>query len=75
MKKSNRISQHHYLQQALPAGCWAQVNRNKNNSLKRLLKRYQKKIDTAFAAMAIGLMFLTGIWVFLIQLAEFGVHS
>lgn len=39
--------------------------------LKRLLKRYQKEIDTTCAAMIIGTMFLIGIWQFLIQLAEY----
>lgn len=75
MKKKSCIGQHHYLHEALPAGCWTQINRNKHNSLKRLIKRYQKRIDTALAAMAIGLMFLAGIWMFLIQLAEFGFTS
>lgn len=75
MKKKNCISQNHYLQEALPAGYWAQVNRNRYNPLKRLIKRYQKEIDTALAALAIGLMFLVGIWAFLVQLAEFGFTS
>lgn len=34
-----------------------------------------KKIDTILAALAIGVMFLAGISIFLIQLAEFGFHS
>ncbi len=75
MKKRICISQTHYLQEALPTGSWTQVSRKKHNPLKRLLKRYQKGIDTALAAMAIGIMFLAGIWVFLIQLAEFGFNS
>ncbi len=75
MKRKSCITQNHYLQEALPTGCWARVNRNRPNSRKCLLKRYQKKIDTTLAALAIGLMFLAGIWIFLIQLAEFGFHS
>lgn len=39
--------------------------------LKRLLRRYQKEIDTTCAAMIIGTMFLIGIWRFLVQLAEY----
>lgn len=75
MKKKNCFTQNHYLQEALPTGCWAEINRNKPNSLNCLFKRYQKKIDTILAALAIGVMFLAGISIFLIQLAEFGFHS
>lgn len=75
MKKKNCIGQNHYLQAAfpIPPGSWAQFRSNNNpNSLKRLFRRYQKVIDTTLATMAIGLMFLGGIWIFLVQLAEFG---
>lgn len=75
MKKKSCISHNQYLQEALPTGGWAQDSRNRNKSLKRLCQRYQKKIDSALAAMAIGLMFLAGISTFLIQLAEFGFRA
>ncbi len=75
MNKKISIRQNHCLQEALPTGYLTQCYRPRQNPLKRLLKRYQKKIDTALASLAIGLMFLTGIWFFLTQLAEFGFKS
>jgi hypothetical protein len=75
MKKKTCSSDNHYLQEALSTRCWAQDSRNRHKSRKRLYQRYQKKIDSALATMAIGLMFLAGIWTFLIQLAEFGFSS
>ena len=75
MKKKISISQNHYFLEVLSTGCWTQAYRKKQNPLKRLFKRYQKGLDTALASLAIGLMRLTGIWIFLIQLAEFGFSS
>jgi hypothetical protein len=69
MKEKITISSSHYLQGALPLGCWAPVCQKRQNILKRLLKHYQKEIDRVLAAAAIGLMFLAGIWAFLIELA------
>jgi hypothetical protein len=60
----------HYFQISLPLGCWKPVCKRKRTIWKRSLKKYQTRIDSALAAVAIGLMFLTGIWLFLVQLAE-----
>ena len=62
----------HYFQAALPLGCWKPTYRKKQNTGKQLLKKYQTRIDSTLAGAAIGLMFLTGIWMFLVQLAECG---
>jgi len=43
----------------------------KQQKIRRLLGRYQKEIDVTLAATSIGVMFLTGIWSFLVQLAAF----
>ncbi len=60
----------HYAQAALPPRCWKATCRKKQNTGRRLLKKYQTRIDSTAAGAAIGLMFLTGIWMFLVQLAE-----
>ncbi len=57
-------------QVVLPLGCWKPENCKKHGAKGRWLTRYQKQIDTVLAGIAIGLMFLTGIWAFLVQLAE-----
>ncbi len=75
MKKKISISGSHYLQEALPLGCWAPVRPKRQNTLQRLFRHHQKKIDLLVAATAIGLMFLTGIWMFLIELAEVCFHG
>jgi hypothetical protein len=69
MKEKVSINDSHYLQDILPLGCWAPVRRKRQNLLKRLFRYYQKEIDLVLATTAIGLMFLTGIWMFLIELA------
>ena len=61
----------HYFQPVLPLGCWKPQSRVKKSRGKKLLKRYQEKIDTTLAGVAIGLMFLTGVWMFLVQLATY----
>jgi len=75
MKEKISISGSHYLQEALPLGCWAPLRPKRGNPLQRLLRHHQKKIDLLVAATAIGLMFLTGIWMFLIELAEVCFHG
>lgn len=60
----------HYFQTALISRCWKPVCRKKQNGWKQLLGKYQTRINATLAGAAIGLMFLTGIWVFLVQLAE-----
>lgn len=50
--------------------CWKPVCRRKQRGWKQLLEKYQTRLDTTLAGAAIGLMFLTGIWMFLVQLAE-----
>ena len=74
MKEKISISGSHYLQAILPLGCWTPVLRKRQSSLKRLLGIYQKEIDLVLAGTAIGLMFLAGIWTFLIELAEVCFH-
>jgi len=56
------------LQTGLPLGCWKPICRQK----KSVRKWYQKQIETVLASVAVGLMFLTGLWMFLVQLAEYG---
>ena len=75
MKEKISISGSHYLQEALPLGCWAPVRPKRQNPLQRLFRQHQNKIDQLVAATAIGLMFLTGIWMFLIELAEVCFHG
>jgi len=75
MDKKNIVSESPYLQEVLPPGYWSALSRKKKNSLKSFLRRYQKGMDLVLAASAITLMFLAGIWAFLIELAEFAVHS
>lgn len=60
----------HCFQTVLPPRCWKPVYRRKQSGWKQLLGKYQTRIDTTLAGAAIGLMFLTGIWMFLVQLAE-----
>ena len=74
MKEKISISGSHYLQGALPLGCWAPLCQKRQNILKRLVSAYQKEIDLVLAGTAIGLMFLAGIWTFLIELAEVCFH-
>jgi len=59
----------HYFHPILPLGCWKPVSKSKQSKGKKLLNKYQTRLDTAIAGIAIGLMFLTGIWMFLEQLA------
>lgn len=61
----------HYFKTVLPLGCWKPICRRKQTSGKQLLKKYQTRIDNTLAGVTIGLMFLTGIWVFLVELAEY----
>jgi len=75
MKKKMSISGSHYLQEALPLGCWVPVRQKRQKTFKSLLKHYQKEMDLLLAGTAIGLMFLAGIWVFLVELAALGFHS
>lgn len=75
MKEKTIISGNPYLQEMLPSGCWAPVSRKKQSVVKRMLKQYQEGVNLLLAVSAIGLMFLAGIWIFLVELAEFGLHS
>ncbi len=61
-----------YFHVVLPLGCWKPKDSGKQHIKAGLLRRYGKRIDTALAGIAIGLMFLTGVWAFLVQLAEYG---
>jgi hypothetical protein len=74
MKEKSIISGNHYFQEILPLGCWAPVCRKKKSMVRRLGKRYQKGVDLVVAVLAVGVMFLVGIWVFLVELAEYGLH-
>ena len=71
MKERMIVSGNHYLQNTLQIKCWTPVRKKKKGILKRLLKDYQKEIDATLAAAAIGLVFVIGIWCFLVQLAEY----
>ena len=76
MKEKISISGNHYLQEAaLPLGCWAPIRPKRRNPLQGLFRQHQKKIDLLVAATVIGLMFLTGIWMVLIELAEVCFHG
>ena len=59
-------------QVVLPLGCWKPKHNEKQCVAGRWIKRYQTKIDSALAGIAIALMLLTGAWAFLVQLAEYG---
>jgi hypothetical protein len=74
MEKKCIVSERPYVQELLPLGCRSVFSRKKQNVLKSFLRRYQKGMDLVLAATAITLMFLTGIWAFFIELAEFAVH-
>ena len=58
-------------QTILPLGCWTPVYKRKQKMWQRALKQCQKAIDNALAVAAIALMLLAGIWVFMVQLAEY----
>ncbi len=69
-EKTVMNSSEHYVQALLPLGCWTPVCKKKQSTWKRMLKKHQTQIDTIISCVAIGLMFLTGIWMFLVQFAE-----
>lgn len=73
MKEKIIINGNQYFQEILPLGCWAPSRGRKQGVLKRLLNRYQKEIDLLVVISALGLMFLAGIWTFLVELAEVGL--
>jgi len=75
MKEKISINDSHYLQDVLPLGCWTPVRLQRQNLLKRLFRHYQKRLDLVLATTTIGLMFLIGIWMFLIELAEICFYS
>ncbi len=74
MRKRIQYQQNHILHTAFPAGCWAHSTAKKQTLFRRICKNSQKKIDTLLAAVAIGLMFFTGSWIFLVELAEYGLR-
>ena len=74
MKEKSIISGNQYFQEILPLGCWTPVGQKKQSLVKRMVKRYQKGVDLLLTVSAVGLMFLLGIWLFLVELAEFGLH-
>ena len=71
MKEKSSVNGNYCFQSILRSGCWVPVRSRRQKSFKRLVARYQKEIDVTLAITVIGLMFLTGIWSFLVQLAEF----
>ena len=71
MKEKMIINGSHYLQNSLQIRCWTPVKKRKQGILKRLLRDYQKEIDATLAAAVIGIMFVIGMWCFLVQLAEY----
>jgi hypothetical protein len=60
-----------YFQTTLTLRCWKAQNRRKQGGWAQLLTKYQTRIKSTLAGATIGLMFLTGIWMFLVQLAEY----
>ena len=74
MKEKSIINGNQYFQEILPLGCWAPSSVRKQGGIKRLLRRYQKEIDLLLVISALGLMFLAGIWTFLVELADVGLH-
>ncbi|MEN8198745.1 MAG: hypothetical protein ABFR63_01600 [Thermodesulfobacteriota bacterium] len=76
MKEKITIGSGHYLQEVLPLGCWPPLRRKRQKTgMRRLLKQYQREVNGLMATTAIGLMFLTGVWLFLIELAELCFYS
>jgi hypothetical protein len=71
MKGKNFTNSSSYFHEAFQIRCWRPVKNSKQAFLKRLIRRYQKTIDTTFSITIIGTMFLIGIWCFLVQLAEY----
>jgi len=69
VKGKNYISRKQYGQGSLQSAIKVSNRFRKQNIMKRLLGRYQKEIDVTLATACIGVMFLTGIWSFLVQLA------
>lgn len=64
-------SNEQYLQPFFTVKCWKPVGVGKQqSSWRKLISRYRMQINTALATIAIGLMLLTGIWLFMVQLAE-----
>ena len=51
--------------------CLMPIRKGSQGVVKRLFKRYEKEIDTICAVILIGIMFLVGIWYFLVQLSEY----
>jgi len=65
------ISKKQYGNGSLQSVFWVSNKFRKQNRVKRLLGRYQKEIDVTLAATCIGVMFLAGVWSFMVQLARF----
>lgn len=74
MEKKYSVNEHSYLHEILPLGCWSVHSGKKKNGIKSFFRRYEKQLDLLLAGAAIILMLLAGIWVFLIELAEFAVQ-
>ena len=71
MKEKSVTSSNPYFNETFQLGCWTPSrNSSKKGFFRRLLRRHQKEIDTTLAVTIIGVMFLIGIWDFLVQLSE-----
>jgi triphosphoribosyl-dephospho-CoA synthetase len=71
MREKSLINGSPYFQEVVQVRYWTSNKSSKHIFFKRLFRRYQKIIDTTFAAIIIGAMFLTGVWFFLVQLAGY----
>lgn len=71
MKEKNFTNSGPYFHEAFQLQCWTPVRKNNQSFFKRLIRRYQKTIDTTLATTIIAAMFLIGIWCFLVQLSEY----
>ena len=51
--------------------CWKPEGIGRQQrSWRKLITKYRMQINTTLATITIGLMLLTGIWLFMVQLAE-----
>jgi len=75
MKESSKPSIEFFFAQTLPPVSFRYYPNSqpwKERLIRRAVRRYGKTIELSLAAMGIGTLFLTGIYLFCIQLAEYG---
>ncbi len=70
MKEKSIIATGHCFQESFQVQRWVAVRKKRKYTIRRLCRSYQKEINSMFSATFIGVMFVIGIWCFLVQLAE-----